>query len=427
MLFHDLQLSVLSFADRITGGDTTAKGLVVVWLLATVTYFLKSIPSNIWSFIKANQLLQLTITKDGDVLTSELFQSLEKWFITNNLLTIRNMNVTVSDVEDNNGFGYGKHILFCGTRFFVINKVRINQAGSNKVLESLNITTVGRNPKVFKKIIQESKVNKDVRYYWSLSSSYNNPSPWKRITVMKAWPRIFIDEDVKKIIDDKVLFFKNNKQWYIDNNIPYKLTIILHGEPGTGKTSLIRYISDLLESDIFNLVINRAESESFENATKICRKGIPTVIALEDFEAIALSREFISKKRKIQVRLDNEQDVDEKDDVVAQQEHINISLSSFLNTLQGLNPINNIVVVMTTNYLDRVDPAVYRKGRTDLVLEVKPLCIKSIKNFFEYVYKQPFPKEITNINPIKACDMEGYFLDHPENPSAFIRRITEHK
>ena len=44
--------------------------------------------------------------------------------------------------------------------------------------------------------------------------------------------------------------------------------------------------------------------------------------------------------------------------------------SKFLNTLDGTNPLNNTILFMTTNRLDLLKPAVYRKGRVDEVFFV---------------------------------------------------------
>lgn len=406
MFITEIQSSLLSFANNITGGDPTAKGLVMVWLLATLTYIFKSVPLKIWELIKINSVIKITVTKDDDVKTGELFSFLEHWFIANNKLTLRNRSIQSDDLEEIQGFGYGTHLVFCYTRLFKIEKYRIEQAGSIKVIEKLTISTIGRNPEILTNIIAKSKIRDDVRYFWILRGDWGVFNPWKRISVLKPWPPLFIDSNIKKIINDKVMFFKNNREWYIKNNIPYKLTIVLHGEPGTGKTSLIRYISDLLESDLYNMALNRINPDSVQSSLLTCRKGIPAVIALEDFERAALSRE--TKK------LEKDQD----------EERPNFALSEILNMLQGLNPIENIIMVLTTNHIEKVDPALLRKGRTDILLEVGRLGIKEVSAFYEHSYGIDFPETIKSIKPIKACDMEALFKDNPQSPEQFILDLT---
>lgn len=54
----------------------------------------------------------------------------------------------------------------------------------------------------------------------------------------------------------RVHFFLNNKRWYAERGIPYTLGIMMHGAPGTGKSSLIKAISKDCRRHIFNIKLN---------------------------------------------------------------------------------------------------------------------------------------------------------------------------
>ena len=41
-------------------------------------------------------------------------------------------------------------------------------------------------------------------------------------------------------------FFLKNKEWYIKKGIPYNLGILLHGDPGCGKTRFIKQLMNYL-------------------------------------------------------------------------------------------------------------------------------------------------------------------------------------
>ncbi len=51
-------------------------------------------------------------------------------------------------------------------------------------------------------------------------------------------------------------FFINNKNWYASKGIPYTFGVLLHGDPGCGKTSMIKAISNLTQRHIINLSLH---------------------------------------------------------------------------------------------------------------------------------------------------------------------------
>ena len=50
----------------------------------------------------------------------------------------------------------------------------------------------------------------------------------------------------------KIQFFTENESWYVENGIPYMFGLLLHGEPGCGKTSTIKAIANMTQRHIGN-------------------------------------------------------------------------------------------------------------------------------------------------------------------------------
>ena len=50
----------------------------------------------------------------------------------------------------------------------------------------------------------------------------------------------------------KIQFFLNNESWYEEHGIPYMFGLLLHGEPGCGKTSTIKAIAKVSLNNFFD-------------------------------------------------------------------------------------------------------------------------------------------------------------------------------
>ena len=129
--------------------------------------------------------------------------------------------------------------------------------------------------------------------------------------------------------------------------------VLLYGPPGTGKTLLAKAVAG--ETDSHFITINGPEivsgvygksEENLRNIFKEAEEKAPTIIFIDEIDAIAPKRENIygeTEKR-----------------IVAQ----------LLTLMDGLNTRGNVVVIGATNIPDAVDPALRRPGRFDRELEI---------------------------------------------------------
>ena len=94
-----------------------------------------------------------------------------------------------------------------------------------------------------------------------------------------------------------------------------------------------------------------------------------SILLIEDCDGLSATRE-----RKVQTSVKNP--VDKNESLVIQEESLldalSVNLSGFLNVLDGISALDDVVVFMTTNYIDRIDSVILRKGRTDHVIELPP-------------------------------------------------------
>ncbi|KAL6285654.1 hypothetical protein ACE6H2_010044 [Prunus campanulata] len=121
--------------------------------------------------------------------------------------------------------------------------------------------------------------------------------------------------------------------------------VVLHGPPGTGKTSLARLCARDSGIKIFSVNVLGSEQDLFE-VFDSARQAAPSVVFIDDIDAIAPAR---------------------KDGGEELSERIVVTLMTLMD---GIIRTEGVVVIATTNTLDSIDPALRRAGRFDKEIEI---------------------------------------------------------
>lgn len=150
---------------------------------------------------------------------------------------------------------------------------------------------------------------------------------------------VLLEEDLKtqiyRSIDE---FFTGSGEFFKKYDIPYKRGILLYGKPGNGKTTLVKSIASSISAPVaYWQITEYTTSYSIKQVFEIAQKMAPMVLVIEDIDSMPES-----------VR------------------------SVFLNTLDGATSKEGIFLIGTTNYPERIDPAlINRAGRFDRAYEIK--------------------------------------------------------
>lgn len=201
--------------------------------------------------------------------------------------------------------------------------------------------------------------------------------------------------------------FKNGHAFgnncFLENN----LGILLHGTYGTGKSFLISAISNYLNRSIININFIKINTiTEFRNIFNH-ENNEKYIYCFDEFDYLLtyLFENNNNNNEDIKMRINvlSSQITSMKDNKEATTELIkqmkdlmetglndNLTYEFLLSELSGIGSSKNRIIIATTNFIDRIPPALKRPGRFDLILELGKFNNDEICELLEKIY---FPNE----------------------------------
>ena len=196
------------------------------------------------------------------------------------------------------------------------------------------------------------------------------PSTMREVLIEKPnvrWEDIGALEGAKRELKEAVEWpLKYGKVFEHMNAKPPK-GILLYGPPGTGKTLLAKAVATESEANFISVkgpeFLNKwvGESEKAVRETfRKARQASPCVVFMDEIDSIAPARGSGDSDSGVTERV----------------------ISQLLTEMDGLESLNNVVVIAATNRPDIMDPALLRPGRFDKSIYVGPPDAESRKAIF---------------------------------------------
>jgi SpoVK/Ycf46/Vps4 family AAA+-type ATPase len=177
------------------------------------------------------------------------------------------------------------------------------------------------------------------------------------------------------VIKKEIVDFLLNEEFRLfckSKEIKLKRGIVFTGKPGTGKTTTIKWLKKIAkENDIFVKRFNDPD-DFFDNVD-----------------------EYYSNKKSIFIFEDFDGFLQERKEDSSTKQNPNILLTKILNVLDGVEEIENVVTIFTTNIPEIFDKALLRPGRIDKLINFDLPSKEQIYNFMNlYIpeYKQYYDK-----------------------------------
>jgi hypothetical protein len=178
---------------------------------------------------------------------------------------------------------------------------------------------------------------------------------------------VCLSKENEELIQRDLDRFQNNELLYSKLGIPFKRGMLFSGPPGTGKSSLIVSLASELHRDIYYLNLgefknNRDLRSAFSNVPR------NSIVVMEDIDAsssVVLDRSTNVRKKPIK----------------------GTTLSTILDVLDGALLAQGIIVIMTSNHPEVLDPALIRPGRIDLHLHLGYATKYQLTKMYQNVMK----------------------------------------
>ena len=152
---------------------------------------------------------------------------------------------------------------------------------------------------------------------------------------------VVLPDDVKNDIERQTFSFFKSRDAYKQMQLRHRRGFLFVGEPGTGKTMMVRHLirqcHQRYTPSFFMLTIRKDTDQNAVESTFVrASRNAPAMIILEDLDSLTTESK--------------------------------ISRSAFLTLLDGVSDQEGVLVIGTTNYPDKIDPAlVHRPSRFDRV------------------------------------------------------------
>ena len=188
-------------------------------------------------------------------------------------------------------------------------------------------------------------------------------------------------------VKDKLQRWFDNKDWFIDRSIQWKRGILLHGEPGTGKTSFISALAEHFRVPMYIFDLSTFTNDDLEKWWKKIRASTPCFVVFEDFDSVFDGRKNVHSEGAIMNKP--------------------VSFDCILNTLDGAVKYDGIVTFVTTNNMEKIDRAIggggyTRPGRIDYVFEMNGIDTGGKKFIAEKIFHDMDNKDELVFNALEA-------------------------
>lgn len=271
--------------------------------------------------------------------------------------------------------------------------------------KSLHIRFIGKNRYLYRNafLVESAKLT-DKK---CIPVKYLNEYGIQCDIIPRSFDSIVLEDSVRHNIVSGLQNWKASRDWYEAHQLVYKIGVFLYGDPGTGKSTIARAISEMFNrAPILVMDINNI-MQSIRSIIKMRERYKGTIIVLiEDIDM------YFPKQVD---RIDNEQDNPDQNKE-AEERTNKINQNAIFQLLDGVYSTDDTIYIATTNYKDKLDSALIRCGRFDIQERLTNLTEDGAKKKVQLLgYDASVLRELNIEYPVQPALLQSKIMEYRAN------------
>jgi hypothetical protein len=197
-------------------------------------------------------------------------------------------------------------------------------------------------------------------------------------TTVDPFSTLYYDPEVDKYIKQAQQWLDMGT-WYTERQIPWRRGWLLYGPGGTGKSSLAKAIAQQMRIPLYHFYLATLSDQEFMQQWR--QMMMPCMVLFEDFDTVFDGRENVT-------------------------EHKSLTFDCILNQTSGVNSPSGTFLVVTTNHIEKIDPALgvaqgengvsTRPGRVDTVIHLGYMSEHNRRRMAQQILRD-WPEEVEHM------------------------------
>lgn len=395
------------FITKALGGNQVAAAAIIAVISSGLLYGLRAVPALVFGFIKQQSTTSMRVTNTG-YYGKVLFAYVTEYIHANTDKRLSRQYVGERVYRPDMGeyviyvaVGLGWHRFRFEDRWLYARRSEYPNNHGEEIKEFIDVYAFGRSSTVLERFLKACEPEDAVKTPRCFEYSCTDHA-WVSVgkLVGTGLNACALDTPIREFFVNEFNKFRSSRDAMLAAGIPHKLTMLLHGSPGSGKTSLIRALGTEFHYDVYSLNLGGlfSPTELVKAFSTVPKRSI---LLLEEIDTShwASARASVGEKTVMPGKKpEADASSHEKDYMRAGG-----GLGTLLNLLDGVVVLDELIIMCTTNCADVLDKALVRAGRIDFVVNLPAPSMSAVRDHFQYVWPELVDMPDVRYSALPGC------------------------